>query len=190
MATFQDVEARGGFVDACDYIGGQIAEIAARRADDIAHRRLAITGVNEYPNLDEPVLSPGGSAIKRYAAEFEALRDRSDAYLQRTGSRPRVLLLPLGPLAEHNVRATFAANLLASGGIEAVNPGPVDAGSVAHALSVNGSIDVVVVCGTDDRYRTEAPGVVEAARRAGVSRIYLAGPKPCWTVLTIFPMSI
>ena len=60
----------------------------------------------------------------RYAAGFEALRDRSDAYLRKTGARPQVLLLPLGPLAEHNIRTTFATNLLASGGIEAVNPGP------------------------------------------------------------------
>ena len=37
------------------------------------------------------------------------------------------LLLPLGPLAEHNIRTTFAANLLASGGVETVNPGTVDA---------------------------------------------------------------
>ena len=41
--------------------------------------------------------------------------------------RPKVLLLPLGPLAEHNIRTTFAPNLLASGGIETINPGPLDA---------------------------------------------------------------
>ena len=44
-----------------------------------------------------------------------------------------MLLLPLGPLAEHNIRTTFATNLLASGGIEAVNPGTVDRG-VAQAV--------------------------------------------------------
>jgi len=36
---------------------------------------------------------------------------------------------------------------------------------------------VAVLCATDTRYGTEAAGVVEAARRAGVSRIYLAGPE-------------
>ena len=106
--------------------------MAERRTDDIAHRRTALTGVNEYPNLAEPPLPQRDSSIgvARYAAGFEALRDRSDGYLERTGSRPQVLLLPLGPLAEHNIRATFAANLLASGGIEAVNPGTVDAAGV------------------------------------------------------------
>lgn len=96
-----------------------------RRADDVAHRRTALTGVNES-NLAEPPLPHGDSTftLERYAAGFEKLRDRSDAYLEKSGARPPVLLLPLGPLAEHNIRATFAANLLASGGIEAVNPGP------------------------------------------------------------------
>ncbi|HSS24450.1 MAG TPA: methylmalonyl-CoA mutase family protein, partial [Mycobacterium sp.] len=167
------------------YVADQIAEVAARRADDIAHRRTAITGVNEFPNLAEPTLPQGDSSapryatgnLQRYAAGFEALRDRSDAYLARTGSRPQMLLLPLGPLAEHNIRATFAANLLASGGIEAVNPGTVDAVSVAKAVAEAGSPTVALICGTDKRYQNEAADIVEAARSAGVSSVYLAGPQ-------------
>jgi methylmalonyl-CoA mutase len=179
---FQGIESRGGFADAREYVTEQIAAVAAQRDDDIAHRRTAITGVNEYPNLDEPPLKQGepqgdSVMVRRYAAEFEALRDRSDAYLARTGSRPKVLLLPLGPLAEHNIRATFAANLLASGGIEAVNPGPVDAAGVAAAVSEAGSPTAAVICGTDKRHHDEVSGVIEAARSAGVSSVYLAGPE-------------
>jgi len=182
--AFQNIERRGGFVDAGDYIAEHIAEIARRRADDIAHRRTAITGVNEYPNITEPALpqsrssySPlGAGKLIRYAAEFEALRDRSDAFLGRTESRPRVLLLPLGPLAEHNIRATFASNLLASGGIEAVNPGTIDADGVATVVADAGSPAVAVICGTDGRYGTEASAVVEAAHAAGVAYVCLAGP--------------
>ena len=157
----------------------QIAEVRDRRTDDINHRRTALTGVNEYPNLDESPLPQrdSSSTVQRYAAGFEALRDRSDAYLERTGSRPKVLLLPLGPLAEHNIRATFATNLLASGGIEAVNPGAVEAAGVADAVSAADGPGVVVICGTDARYGSEAAGVVEAARKAGVSRVLLAGPE-------------
>jgi methylmalonyl-CoA mutase len=183
--SFQSIEQRGGFVDASDYIADQIAEIAAHRADDVAHRRTAITGVNEYPNLTEPTLPQSDSTysplaagkLVRYAAQFEALRDRSDGYLARAGSRPRALLLPLGPLAEHNIRTTFAANLLASGGIDAVNPGTVDAEGVAAAVADAGSPAVAVICGTDSRYGTEASAVVEAAHSAGVSHVCLAGPQ-------------
>ena len=182
---FQAIEKHGGFADAGDYITGQIGEIAAQRADDIAHRRTAITGVNEYPNLTEPALPQNDSqhsplaagTLARYAAAFETLRDRSDTYLDRTGSRPQALLLPLGPLAEHNIRTTFAANLLASGGIEAVNPGTVDADGVARAVADAGSPSVAVICGTDSRYGTEAAAIVEAARTAGVAHVCLAGPQ-------------
>jgi methylmalonyl-CoA mutase len=162
---FQDIESRGGFEAARDYVVAQINEVAERRADDIAHRRTALTGVNEYPNLAEPPLPQGDSldAVVRYAAGFEALRDRSDAFLEKTGSRPTVLLLPLGPLAEHNIRTTFATNLLASGGIEAVTEDP--------------DPKVAVICGTDARYATEASTAVDAARQAGVSHVLLAGPE-------------
>lgn len=162
---FQDIESRGGFEAARDYIAAQIAEVADRRADDIAHRRTALTGVNEFPNLAEPSLPQGESleSVARYAAGFEALRNRSDAFLEKTGSRPKALLLPLGPLAEHNIRSTFATNLLASGGIEAVTE--------------DASAKVAVICGTDARYGTEASAAVDAARKAGVSHVLLAGPE-------------
>jgi methylmalonyl-CoA mutase len=183
---FQQLEKRaalGGFEAAWDHIAERIAEVAAARADDIAHRRSAITGVNEYPNLDEPPLAvPTGPAdpsvpagLRRYAAQFEALRARSEAYLARTGSRPQALLLPLGPMAEHNIRTTFAANLLASGGIAVVNPGTVDAEQVAAAVAEAGS-GVAVLCGSDARYGAEAAAVIAAARDAGIDRVYLAGP--------------
>ncbi|MBN3454284.1 methylmalonyl-CoA mutase small subunit [Mycobacterium sp. DSM 3803] len=176
---FQDIESRGGFVAARDYVAAQIAEVGQRRADDIAHRRTSITGVNEYPNLAEQPLpqTDSAAAVARYAAGFEALRDRSDAYLAGTGARPRVLLLPLGPLAEHNIRTTFASNLLASGGIEAINPGTVDASGIAAAIAEAGSPSVAVLCGTDARYGTEAAAVVAAARGAGVGQVLLAGPE-------------
>ena len=189
---FQAIEAHGGFVNAHDFIAGEVAEIAARRTDDIAHRRTSITGVNEFPNLSEPTLPQGDSQgipgnLARYAAGFEALRDRSDAFLARTGSRPQVLLLPLGPLAEHNIRTTFAANLLASGGIEAINPGTVDSSGVAAAVAeipTAESPGVALICGTDKRYQDEAAGIVAAARDAGISRIYLAGAEKAVAAIT------
>ncbi|ORA38587.1 methylmalonyl-CoA mutase small subunit [Mycobacterium aquaticum] len=176
---FQQIESRGGFVAAQDYLKAEIAEVAARRSDDIAHRRTAITGVNEFPNLAEAPLAQADSVVgwARYAAGFEALRDRSDALLARTGARPQVLLLPLGPLAEHNIRTTFTSNLLASGGIEAVNPGTVEASSVGKAVAEAGSPSIAVLCGTDARYGSEAGAVVAAARAAGVSQVLLAGPE-------------
>ncbi|MFV9636220.1 methylmalonyl-CoA mutase small subunit [Mycobacterium neumannii] len=171
---FQDIESRGGFdagVDGGDqsvrdYVAARIAEVAERRAEDIAHRRTALTGVNEFPNIADPALPQGDSlpGVARYAAGFEELRDRSDAFLEKTRARPKVLLLPLGPLAEHNVRTTFATNLLASGGIEAVT-------------EADQTPPIAVICGTDARYGEEASTAVDSARKAGVSHVLLAGPE-------------
>ena len=173
---FQQIEARGGFRRVHDFVTEQIDTVRKRRAADVAHRRTSITGVNEFPNLAEPVLLQTESlrTADRYASAFEALRNRSDAYLERNGTRPRMLLLPLGPLAENNVRTTFTANLLASGGIEAVNPGTVDATDVGDALA---GVAAAVVCGTDARYLNELAEVVTAARSAGCEQVYLAGPE-------------
>ncbi|KMO80783.1 Methylmalonyl-CoA mutase small subunit [Mycolicibacterium obuense] len=177
--NFQEIEAAGGFEAAREQVQARIAEVAQRRSVDIAHRRTAVTGVNEFPNLAEVPLPQGNPlpTVRRYAADFEALRDRSDAYLARTGSRPTAVLLPLGPLAEHNIRTTFAANLLASGGIDAVNPGTVTADTVAAVLADGAGAEVAVLCGTDARYGQEVAAVVAAARAAGAGHILLAGPE-------------
>ena len=177
--NFQEIEAAGGFEAAREQVQARIAEVAQRRSVDIAHRRTAVTGVNEFPNLAEVPLPQGDPlpTVRRYAADFEALRDRSDAYLARTGSRPTAVLLPLGPLAEHNIRTTFAANLLASGGIDAVNPGTVTADTVAAVLADGAGAEVAVLCGTDARYGQEVAAVVAAARAAGAGHILLAGPE-------------
>ncbi|AMU56081.1 methylmalonyl-CoA mutase small subunit [Mycobacteroides abscessus] len=175
-SLFTEIEAAGGFEAATELIRERIAATRAQRADDIAHRRTSVTGVNEFPNLAEEPLPPHPGTGYRYAADFEELRDRSDAFLASSGARPSALLLPLGPLAEHNVRTTFASNLLASGGIEAINPGVLDASAVAGAVADAGA-RIAVICGTDARYAAEASAVVDAAKAAGITDVYLAGPE-------------
>jgi len=181
---FQQIEAAGGYLAALDagLLGERIAATRERRASDIAHRRTAVTGVNEFPNLAENPLPAGaataGDIAVRYAAPFEALRDRSDAYLAAHGARPTVLLAPLGPVAEHNVRTTFATNLLAAGGIAAVDPGPldVDDDTIAAAVRESGAT-IAVLCGTDARYGEHAAVATAALRRGGITTVLLAGPE-------------
>lgn len=181
-AVLQTVEAAGGYRAALadGSLRRDVEATRRRRAEDIAHRRTAVTGVNEYPDLQEKPLVAGsasstvlGRPVARYAAQFEALRDRSDAVVAARGSRPVVLLAPLGTVAEHNGRTSFAANLLASGGIEALNPGPnADLSVVAQEV---GS-PIAVLCGTDKRYASEGPDAVAALRAAGATTVLLAGP--------------
>ncbi|WP_280251460.1 methylmalonyl-CoA mutase family protein [Nocardia abscessus] len=175
----QEIEAAGGYLAALEsgLLAERIAATKAARDTDVAHRKTAVTGVNEFPNLAEQPLSEAArqaGRVARYGAAFEQLRDRSDAYLAEHGARPKALLVPLGSVAEHNVRVTFIANLLASGGIESINPGPLAVDAIAAAATGAGA-PIAVLCGSDARYGTEAGAAVERLRAAGVSTVLLAG---------------
>ncbi|NLU81179.1 methylmalonyl-CoA mutase small subunit [Rhodococcus sp. HNM0569] len=179
----QEIERAGGFSAALDsgLVRERIDATRVQRESDIAHRRTPVTGVNEFPNLAEAPIPAGETAtdsVARYAAGFEALRDRSDAALAAHGARPAAVMIPLGPIAEHNVRTTFTANLLASGGIETVDPGPLalGTGEIARAVESAGTT-VAVVCGTDKRYAAEASAAIDEARAAGATTVLLAGPE-------------
>ncbi|MGY1980551.1 methylmalonyl-CoA mutase family protein [Nocardia gipuzkoensis] len=175
----QEIEAAGGYLAALEsgLLAERVAATKAARDTDVAHRKTAVTGVNEFPNLAEQPLSEAArqaGRVARYGAAFEQLRDRSDAYLAEHGARPKALLVPLGSVAEHNVRVTFIANLLASGGIESINPGPLPVDAIAAAATEAGA-PIAVLCGSDARYGTEAGAAVERLRAAGVSTVLLAG---------------
>lgn len=175
----QKIEVDGGYRTALKSgsLAAAIADVKATRDSDIAHRVTPLTGVNEFPNLAEAPLPPQPvSSVARYGAAFEALRDRSDAHLAAHDARPLVLLAPLGSVAEHNVRTTFAANLLASGGIHTENPGPLTVDNIAGAVATSGA-SIAVVCGTDKRYADDAGTAVAALRAAGIVRVLLAGPE-------------
>ncbi|MFG1961321.1 methylmalonyl-CoA mutase family protein [Nonomuraea sp. NPDC049028] len=180
-AWFQEIEAAGGITAASGLVAERIAETRERRADDIAHRRFPITGVSEFPHLDEkPVRrSPGdGGALAgeglpriRYAREFEELRDLADAQPER----PVVFLATFGPVAAHTARAAFAANLFQAGGLATQTAGPgTDPDQIATAFAVSGS-DVACLCSSDKMYGLHAEAVAAALRRAGAKKIWLAG---------------
>lgn len=180
-SIFTSLESDGGFSAGRDSVFAAIDETYEARRSDIAHRRTSITAINEFPNLAEAPLPvearPHDESVRRWAADFEELRDRSDDFLAANGSRPQIALIPLGPLAKHNVRTGFATNLLASGGIEALNPGQVTPGTDEFAEAV--STSVVVLCGADAEYAASGEDAVRAAREAGATEVLVAGsPRP------------
>lgn len=201
---FREIEARGGMaaVLADGSLAAELAGTWADRSADVAHRRRAITGVSEFPHLaEEPLVRPEpdpepvraaavgpathvapGEATSvaplprhRLAEDIEALRDDADAHLAATGNRPRVFLAPLGPLASHTARATWARNFFEAGGIEAVQPeGAVAPDELAGRFESAGT-PLACLCGSDDDYAAGAGDAATALRAAGASRIYLAG---------------
>ncbi|MGV9295856.1 methylmalonyl-CoA mutase family protein [Amycolatopsis sp. NPDC003676] len=176
---FTAIEAAGGIEAelASGALAGRLAETWEKRASRLATRRDPLTGVSEFPNLDEkpvtrepvPSTVDGGLPRHRYAEEYEKLRDASDAYLAEHGERPKVFLATLGPVAAHTGRASFATNLLQAGGIEAVNPGATD--DLPGAFRESGA-KVACVCGTDAAYEEQAASV---AASLGADSVLLAG---------------
>ncbi|MBW1596419.1 methylmalonyl-CoA mutase subunit beta [Streptomyces sp. JJ38] len=182
-AWFQEIEGAGGQRAALGsgLVGERVAATWARRREALAHRREPVTGVSEFPLLDEePVrrdpapepLSGGLPRVRRDDA-YEVLRARSDAHREATGARPKVLLAALGSAAAHTGRVTFAANLFQAGGVEPVTV-PVDAESAAGAVREAGAT-VVCLCSSDKVYAEEAAAVAEAVRGAGARTVFLAG---------------
>lgn len=179
-ALFADIEAKGGFREQLDNgaIAAALDEMHETTRQQIAKRQKQLTGINEFPNLAEAPLpaekrqEPAG--IRRWAAEFEALRNRSDAFLEANGARPTIGLIPVGPLSKHNIRTGFTTNLLASGGIAVTNPGELTPGTPEFDQAATGS-DIVVICGTDQEYAATGEQVVEKLRAAGAKQILLAG---------------
>ncbi|MBM7439511.1 methylmalonyl-CoA mutase small subunit [Streptomyces sp. HB132] len=185
-AFFQEVERAGGQAAALrsGMVQERLAATWAARSRDLARRKEPVTGVSEFPTLDErPVerepapAAPSGGGLPRVRRDeaFEVLRARSDAHLAATGSRPKVFLAALGPASVHTARASFAANLFLSGGIEPVHePVSVDASTAAAAFKASGAA-IACLCSTDTLYAEQADDVSSALRAAGADRIFLAG---------------
>src|SRR5262245_18497004 len=172
---FQEIERASGIGAALGsrLVQQRLAETWTARAGNIAHRRDAIVGVSEFPNLTEvlPTREPlrsapapaGGLPTHRYAEAFESLRDAADAHAAATGARPRVTVAALGSPAANSARVAFARNLFAAGGVETV---------LVPASEATGA--VVCLCGPDKEYESAA-GHARTLRARGVEHVWLAG---------------
>jgi methylmalonyl-CoA mutase len=137
------------------------------RDDQIAKRKMALLGVSEFANLTEHLPSPAPavsrSAVHRDAANFERLRSRAESIQPA----PEAVLLTLGAFSESRARAGFAAGFFASGGIR------------PRETSQDETARLVCICGTDERYQTEAIAHAKALKAAGCQRVLIAGrPDP------------
>src|SRR5690349_16703849 len=184
-AFFQEIEAAGGAVVALDsgLVATRVEAVRAAREKAVATRRTPITGVSEFPDLAEkpveraprPPKPNGGLPVYRPAAPYEAYRDRSDAVLAATGTRPTAFLATLGPLATYSTRAAFARNLLAAGGVDAVEAGPTETAEAVAEAWAQVKAPVAVLCSSDALYAERGETTAAALRAAGARSILVAG---------------
>jgi methylmalonyl-CoA mutase len=192
---FQEIEAAGGAWAALEkgLVQQKVAAVRAEREKAAARRKDALTGTSEFPNLAEkpaavldvaPVVLPKDltkAAITiealprmRLAEPFEALRDRSDQILAKTGARPKVFLATLGKLADFTPRTMFAKNFYEAGGIEALSSyGFKDQAAMITAFKASGA-RLACLCGTDAVYGEQAAEAAKALTATGAT-VHLAG---------------
>ncbi|WCL52979.1 methylmalonyl-CoA mutase family protein [Gimibacter soli] len=188
---FQKIEAAGGAVAAvrAGLIAEDCAAVWQSRRAKLATRKEPVTGVSEFPNIDEKPLEgfgaipvgaqPARHAVEvarsfgfhRYAEDYERLRLLSDAMLDETGARPAVYLATLGSVAEHTGRVTFAKNFFEAGGVAAH---VAESDDLAAGFRQSGAT-VAVLCGSDARYEEEGLAAVQALKDAGAVRVIIAG---------------
>ena len=187
-ARFQEIEREGGLVASLrsGAIQNRIAADAGALLESVATRSRPITGVSEFPHVDEtplvraappepstPAGDPEVTAIQaiRLAEPFERLRDRADA----TDPTPSVFLANLGPVAAHTARAMWAKNFFEAGGVRALeNDGFADGAEAATAFAASGA-RIAVICSSDKVYADLAADAAGALTEAGAERVYLAG---------------
>ncbi len=143
-----------------------LSRIAAEGANLV---QLAVTAAGAAPVTIAPLPST------RVAEPFERLRDLSDVYLVRTGSRPKVFLANLGPISAFTARATFAKNFFEAAGIEAImTDGFSDNDKLLQAYTES-KAKLSCICSSDDIYESHATDATKTLRDAGSHPIYLAG---------------
>ncbi|MFK5690791.1 methylmalonyl-CoA mutase small subunit [Ornithinimicrobium sp. LYQ92] len=177
---FQRLEAEGGMARALTgstLVSDTLAASRAERADRIAHRSAAITGVSTFPAAPAPPLprtprpEPAGGGLPRVrdAAVFEALHDRAAG-----AEGARVFLATLGLRRDYGARETFASGLLAAAGIATTATESTDPAEQADGFTASGSM-VALLCSSPALYAEHGPAVARALRQAGARKVLLAG---------------
>ncbi|MBI4082686.1 MAG: methylmalonyl-CoA mutase subunit beta [Candidatus Lambdaproteobacteria bacterium] len=113
--------------------------------------------------------------LRQLSADYEALRDASDAAAARPGGRPKAFLAALGSPADRGPRSEFARTFFQAGGFETPGAtGGSDLPAVAAAFRRSGAL-LAVICGSDAAYEAQAAALAPLLKAAGARRVLLAG---------------
>ncbi|MFO0599298.1 MAG: methylmalonyl-CoA mutase family protein [Myxococcaceae bacterium] len=165
---FQELEKQGGLEAALPALKAQLEKRWTERLAALATRKIPVLGVSEFANVEEKLPSaprefsgPG----HRDAESFERLRMIADR------KRPSVMLVTLGTFSESRGRAGFSSNFFAAGGFR-VTEMPLT--PTLSPLS-QGEGALCCICGSDERYATDAAAAVKTLRTNGWKTVLIAG---------------
>lgn len=195
MAAFQELEANGGALAVLR--DGSLAEAIGHKAKHreaaLRKRKQPLTGLSEFPNIqEEPLAFPAHTGasdmaapengeivaplvMQRAAQAFEQLRALSDSIVLKEGKRPNVFLANLGTPADFTARATFAKNFFEAGGIEAILGEGAPTPQIIAEQYKQSAARIAVICGQDAQYGEMAEDVAKGLKAQGCERVYIAG---------------
>jgi len=203
-AELQQLEQEGGLIASltAGKFQARIAETKEERLKAIAKRKQPLTGVSEFPNLDDT--PPAGDSVD-WDSELKAALDRADTQFLPlpdgapafcdplepsvlgeqfealrlaalgNGSAPTCALITLGTQAQYTPRATFIDNLLAAGGLHSARAGELSNIEAAVSAWKQSGSSVAILCGADANYEEQAVDITTALKAAGCKHIYCAG---------------
>ncbi len=193
LELFKSVEEYGGYYLAFEngIIQQQIAEISLIKIKLIGHRKLAMVGVNKYPNLietiDAKILSNKFSkpnykktvlTPKRAAFEIEALRKVTENLAKKTGQRPVLELTSFGNLNMRKARAAFAYDFMGVSGFKMLSEKSHCCAETAAKSSAKSESDVVVICSSDKDYKESALDFVKTFRVINKDKVLILAGNP------------
>ena len=193
LELFKSVEEYGGYYLAFEngIIQQQIAEISLIKIKLIGHRKLAMVGVNKYPNLietiDAKILSNKFSkpnykktvlTPKRAAFEIEALRKVTENLVKKTGQRPVLELTSFGDLNMRKARAAFAYDFMGVSGFKILSEKSHCCAETAAKSSAKSESDVVVICSSDKDYKESALDFVKTFRVINKDKVLILAGNP------------
>ena len=116
----------------------------------------------------------------RWTEEIEALRKRTEDYMERTGKTIKVFLANMGPVPQHKARADFSAGFMEVAHFDVVRSDGFATPEEAAKGAAESGAAVAVICSTDETYPELVPPVASGIKAlAPEMKVFLAGaPAP------------
>ena len=158
-----------------------------------ASRKEILLGTNQYPNSRETMAEKieekekhGCGCSHDQATSLKKLNTRrlADPFnelrlaTERSGKKPKVFMLTIGNLAMRLARSQFSGNFFACAGYELIDN--LGFKTVAEGVQAarDKKADVVVLCSSDEEYRTYAPEAFDLLKD-GSELFVVAGAPAC-----------
>jgi methylmalonyl-CoA mutase len=192
--VFLSVDEKGGFYAALKegFIQQEVNASNDKRHTAISNRREILLGTNQFPNFNEFSLEKveegtkdtkcccsGNGSIETLnfnhgSSAFDVLRLATE----KSGKRPKVFMLTIGPLSMRLARAQFSSNFFACAGYEIIDNLGFETPEEGVIASRAAGADIIVICSSDDQYLELAPKVY-AAIGNGKEIFVVAGAPEC-----------